>query len=78
MTPERPIEVTVAVNTQRIESLERGQEAVLSSLRRIEDKVDTAASSLRWTPGAKATVIAATITSMGALIAMAIIQGGPA
>lgn len=79
MTPDRdlPIEVRVALVEQETEALKTRQGDIIGSLRRIEDKVDNAASSLRWTPGAKATVIAATITSMGALLAMAILNGGP-
>lgn len=74
---EQILREVVATHTVEIRQIREVQGEVRGSLTRIEDKIDRSAASQRWTPGAKATVIAATITTMGGLIAMAVLQGGP-
>lgn len=67
----------VAAHTVEIRQLAATDVEIKSILTRVEDKIDRVVASRTWTPGAKATVIAATITTVGGLVAMAVLQGGP-
>lgn len=74
---EQLLREVVATHTVEIRQLRDGQVEIKGTLTHIKDVIDRDVAGRRWTPGAKATVIAATITTMGGLVAMAILNGGP-
>lgn len=74
---EQLLREVVATHTVEIRQLRDGQVEIKGTLIHIKDAIDRDVAGRRWTPGAKATIIAATITTMGGLVAMAILNGGP-
>lgn len=71
------LEREVAVHGEAIRGLVAGQTRIEKKVDGFDAKLDTAVAGSRWTPAAKAAVIAPTIAGVFTLIALIITNGGP-
>lgn len=75
--PDVELERAVATHTAQISNLAEGQRRIETALDRFESKMDKYMEITRWSPTAKAAVIAPAIMAIGGLIGLAISNGGP-